>query len=515
METKTTIKQKTALFFVSLGMYLWTFYRNGITECRKEALNAKRQNEKSKIALNIWGIVGLFLIPIAVLLLIYHFRVEIATVVFLFSCAVMGIISIKNKLSPAVQEYSSAEYYDTLAFEYMIEALSRYCNCNPDYHNVKEFENIADRSYWYDDVSFKFFVEKVQAATVDPEELKMLGYKIENRINNRLMNPYTCKIPSFDNFPPKIGVLSVIDNGGRIVMSVKIANSQERRQWLVNYRQQAKNSNDTPIADKSDKGLYDLDPNRKDVILRIGLMTELLHLGEREFAEINLTKSPHLAVVANSGGGKSYLLSQILQQISIMNGSIWLADFKNGGDYGDFDTNIHRYYSRQNYTKSIEDFDKLVNDKIINRGSENQDNSVCVLVLEEYGTFLNSLDKKQAEMTKKIVANLLFTARFLNCFVLICSQRLFAEQLLYGCRDSLTNVIMLADPSSESLQAFTSADERSEMKPHQQGEGYLIREGRKPLEITVTTISDHDRLKAAIAKAVTKNHNDYEEIDIY
>jgi hypothetical protein len=321
------------------------------------------------------------------------------------------------------------------------------------------------------------------------------------------MNPLTQKIPTFDMLPPQIGVLSVIDTGGRVEISVKIANSKERRQWLVNYRQHKKNTRNVQIADKSDESLYDLDPNRKDVILRVGLMSEILRLGEREFVEVNLTKAPHMAIVANSGAGKSYLLSQILRQVSLLGGSIWLADFKNGGDYGNFDTDIHRYYPRTHYANSITDFNTLVTDKITSRGKANQDDSLCCLVLEEYGAFLNSLDKKQAESIKKTVADLLFTARFLNCFVLICSQRLFAEQLIFGSRDSLTNAIMLADPSRQSLDAFCTPAEIKEVIPHQQGEGYLIREGKKPLEITVTTITDHDQLKADILKAVTKNKN--------
>jgi hypothetical protein len=116
-------------------------------------------------------------------------------------------------------------------------------------------------------------------------------------------------------------------------------------------------------------------------------------------------------------------------------------------------------------------------------------------------------------IVKRSVANLLFMSRFVNCFLLICSQRLFAEQLIFGSRDSITNTVILGDPSSESLRAFCTSDEIKQMRPRQQGGGYLIREGKKPLEITVSAITRPDKLEAAILRAVTKNEKEREGID--
>lgn len=225
-------------------------------------------------------------------------------------------------------------------------------------------------------------------------------------------------------------------------------------------------------------------------------------MGIKTYAEINLTKSPHLAVLGNSGSGKTYLLCQILARFGMIdNIEIWLADFKNSGDYGEYNSEQHKYYDRRNYTSAIYDFENVVNDRIEKRDL-NRD--LRILCLEEYGSFLNSLEKKESEPVKKTVANLLFMSRFVNCFVIICSQRLFAEQLIYGSRDSLCNVIMLADPSSESLHSFCTSDEIKLMKPHGQGEGYLIQEGKKPIEIIVPTMKNPENAKQAILRAITK-----------
>jgi hypothetical protein len=87
-------------------------------------VNALKVQNKPKLALNIWGLVGLISIPFVIIGLVYNFRVEIATIAILITFVVMGIIAIKNKYFPTVQDFELTAYYDTLAFEYMIEALA-------------------------------------------------------------------------------------------------------------------------------------------------------------------------------------------------------------------------------------------------------------------------------------------------------------------------------------------------------------------------------------------------------
>lgn len=203
------------------------------------------------------------------------------------------------------------------------------------------------------------------------------------------------------------------------------------------------------------------------------------------------------------------MLSQILGRVGLVeNSQIWLADFKNSQDYIlDPDPIRHRWYGRETYAQAIADFEAVVNARI---QAKNRDycRDLRVLCLEEYGSFLNSLDKKEGEAIKKTVASILFQSRFVNCFIFLCSQRIFAEQLIFGSRDSLTNVILLASPSRQSLQAFLDAEDYKEMKSLGQGEGYLIREGKKPLEITVPTITRPDKLQTAILRAVTRENLD-------
>jgi hypothetical protein len=215
--------------------------------------------------------------------------------------------------------------------------------------------------------------------------------------------------------------------------------------------------------------------------------------------------------VGNSGSGKSYLLSQILGRVGLIEKSkIWLADYKNSGDFGEFDPQLHRYYARDDYTAAIEEFSELVTARI---DKEDLSRDLRVLVLEEYGAYLNSISAKaESERVRKLVANMLYLARFTNSFIFICSQRIFAEHLIFGSRDSICNSVLMADPSSESLQAFTTAEERKLMTPKQQGEGYLIREGKKPLGITVSTITRPEKLRAAILRAVTKDESELDDV---
>jgi hypothetical protein len=405
-------------------------------------------------------------------------------------------------LNPKQIDFTPEIYYETLGREYVVEAVTHFCNDDANYHKINDFDDICDWVNWFDGENYRFYVDKKDSTTIEPEELLMLRYKVEKRINNKLIRPFFRMIVTFDGLAPEIGILNINDLGGRIEFIIFIANCADKRDLLNQYRLQGKRNNNIKI-DKSDVGLYDVDLNCKDVILKVGLNAELYKLGKREFTEINLTKSPHLGVVANTGGGKSYALRQILCQVGMMQGSkILLADYKNGGDYGDFNSELHRYYTRGNYTQAITDFEKVVADRIEKR---DMCRDVRILVLEEYGAYLNSLDKKEADNIKKIVASILYTSRFINCYIFICSQRIFAEQMIYGSRDMLTNVILLADPSSESLQAFCSSDEIKMMKPHQQGEGYLIREGKKPMEIIICKIDNPDIVNEAILRIVTRD----------
>jgi hypothetical protein len=507
---------KIARFLLNVFKFFVERFKIHFSKC----VSASENNRVFATVLNFACATAILMLPILIVLsgiralvwvVVYSAEIQqfIIQIAILIGGAIAFWLWLDKKLAPPVFPVYPPEQYFFALGEYMLELLAYFCNPDAKYHKIKDFEDVADWSRWNDGNFFIYIISKVEPSPIDDEELKMFRYKVESRINNKLKNMAACIIPSFDNLPPEIFVADIIDKGGRLEIFVFLANCPTSRQKLAIYRQQTKKQTPTLTTDKSDNGLYSIDPNSEEIILHVGLNAEMFRLGNKEFAEINLTKSPHLAVVANTGGGKSYLLKQLIALAAMYKGcQIWLADYKNGGDYGDFDRRKHRYYTRDNYFKAITDFEIVVNDRIEKR---DMGRDLRVLVLEEYGAFLNSLDKKEGDSIKKAVASLLFMARSANCFVFVCSQRLFAEQMIFGSRDMLTNVILLADPSSESLRAFCSSDEIAEMKPHQQGEGYLVREGKKPLEIIVCKIENPEMVQSSILRAVTKDISEIEQ----
>ncbi|GHV40104.1 hypothetical protein FACS189490_04800 [Clostridia bacterium] len=222
----------------------------------------------------------------------------------------------------------------------------------------------------------------------------------------------------------------------------------------------------------------------------------------KQYLYWDYTLFPNLLVLGNSGSGKSYLLRLILGHISatfISGGELttakaWIADYKNEI----LSVSAMRFYG---YKDTLRGFDEFYSAFEARLSHEDSERSFQLLVIDEYVSWLASMDKKEAEEIKKRMATLLFMVRSLNMHVILGCQRGMAENFSFGSRDCL-NVIFLGAPSRESVHSFVDKEAADVMKPCVRGQGYACFDGKQPQAFIVPKVTNFDEINAAIMQLV-------------
>lgn len=130
--------------------------------------------------------------------------------------------------------------------------------------------------------------------------------------------------------------------------------------------------------------------------------------------------------------------------------------------------------------------------------------SMLVLFFDEWASYLNFQDKRQAEEEKRKLSNLLMLGRSFNVHVIISQQRADA-QYFSTARDNLNLVIGLGNLSEESKEMLFH-EYRKEMLPDRtRGTGYMLTNGTNLQSVCVPRINDMGKLHFAMQKAVTRN----------
>lgn len=202
-------------------------------------------------------------------------------------------------------------------------------------------------------------------------------------------------------------------------------------------------------------------------------------------------------VVGTTGSGKTYFTHQLLGKIvynkEFINSedvSVFICDRKNE-DFRQF-KNLPNYYG----INAIEGIRKVYNILIdrMNNDEDNNNKPTIICLIEEYAGLLNSLDKKEQDEVKKMVANILFMARSKKIVPIISLQRADAIHFPQGAKKQFKNIIMMGQITPTQLDMLLDADMQkqvSEINP--QGYGYLYEDGnRKLTRIKVPKISQKD-----------------------
>jgi len=212
-----------------------------------------------------------------------------------------------------------------------------------------------------------------------------------------------------------------------------------------------------------------------------------------EFGDDYLSDTINMLVVGATGTGKSYFLKILLGKIALHNqdASITICDFKKNSfsqfKYAD------NFYGYTDAPKGIRNVYKEFSERLRNNDEE-RNKQIKVLMIDEYGALLSSLEKREAEEIKSMIAEMLFMGRSLGIRVIIGIQRADAEFFKSGARDQFKAILALGNISKEQKQMLFT-DYKDKMTDNNSlGEGYLYIDGQESLQrIKVMKVSEYDQ----------------------
>ena len=208
-------------------------------------------------------------------------------------------------------------------------------------------------------------------------------------------------------------------------------------------------------------------------------------------------KYAHMLLTGATGSGKTTALKGILSRLagSIAGGvKLWLCDYKN--DDFRFCEGQPYYFGFQNCATGLADFYAAFQAR---QCGEDTSRSFLLLVFDEWGAYLSTLDKKQAESEKARLSTLLMLGRSFHVHIIISQQRADAEYFAKA-RDNFGAILGMGSLSKEAKEMLFH-DHKDEMRPIGEiGIGYFLQGDR--LHRIWVPYSGEDRLNHTIHQIV-------------
>lgn len=229
---------------------------------------------------------------------------------------------------------------------------------------------------------------------------------------------------------------------------------------------------------------------------------ELLKLNIEKQIVWEPDKAPHMIIIGASGSGKTYFSKLLLGKISlyVKDSEIIVNDAKGDSDFS-FLSGCNNFYRFMECSKGLDAIYKRLLER--QQGIE-KSRHMLVYFFDEWASYLNFQEKKQAEEDKRKMANLLMLGRSFNVHVVIAVQRGDA-QYFANARENLNCVTGLHNLSAESKEMFFK-EFRQKMKPDRsRGTGYMLTNGTDLKAIYVPKVKNMNKLHQTIREAVERN----------
>ena len=222
--------------------------------------------------------------------------------------------------------------------------------------------------------------------------------------------------------------------------------------------------------------------------------------GITKYITWNFQKHPHAVIFGSTGSGKTYLLKILLGRLgkNIGDSEILLCDYKGDSDFQFLQT-CNNFFRFDCCIQGLEQALNLLQERQKNITS---DRHFFALVFDEWASFVNNLDKKQAEWAKQSLATLLMLGRSFNIHVILSQQRLDASYF-NAARDNFSVIFGMGVLSRESIEMIFR-EYKDRLDPNKnQGQGSLVI-GNQFFDIFVPSVYDSRKLEASILSAVTR-----------
>ena len=224
---------------------------------------------------------------------------------------------------------------------------------------------------------------------------------------------------------------------------------------------------------------------------------DLLQIGIKAPVFCDFQTWPMLLVVGATGSGKSYAMALLLGKIAKYdpNSHFIICDYKRSSfAFAEQSKSFYGY----NATSEGIDFVYEEFSARLEANDEKRNRDKWFLIIDEFGAFILSLEKKTAEIYKNRIAEMLFMGRSLGISIIIGVQRAEAEYFKNGARDQFGAIILLGNLSKEQKAMLIPDYKDLVSSSNSRGQGYLYLDGLGLTHIQVPKISSLEQLHKAI-----------------
>ena len=204
-------------------------------------------------------------------------------------------------------------------------------------------------------------------------------------------------------------------------------------------------------------------------------------------------------VVGATGTGKTVAIKTLISKIAKQQptAKIWVLDFKHH-DFREF-SDCPNHYGYSDCVQGLTDFYNAFKEQ------QNTGAAGCpqYLIFDEWGSFILSQDKKQAEQCKAQLAELLMLGRSYRFVPIIGIQRADASFFLSGARDQFRSILLLGNISKEQKNMLLPDFKDSLTDNNGLGEGYLFLDGKGVVR-TKIVVQDLAALNDTIREAMCR-----------
>lgn len=206
-------------------------------------------------------------------------------------------------------------------------------------------------------------------------------------------------------------------------------------------------------------------------------------------------QTPHILICGATGTGKTYLSRLILAK-SGEYAKLYLCDFKRDNGFLPFQ-NAKRYYCFEECQKGLEEVYKL----LISRQKGEQDEiEPVILYFDEWASYLNHHNKKQAEEEKRKLSNLLMMGRSFEIYVIVGVQR--ADAIYFqNARDNFGMRIGLGNLGEEAKNMLFRDFLKEIVLVKGKGTGYMAIDSEF-YQIQTPKITNIEKLEVSLLKGL-------------